>query len=59
MKQATRCVLGVVILLLWCAGSPSAEELFSPTQDPIAGSRVFRVKEMANLVAYLEALRRS
>jgi mono/diheme cytochrome c family protein len=44
MKQATRCVVGVVVLLLWCAGSPSAQELFSPTQDPIAGSRIFRIK---------------
>ncbi len=44
MKQASRCVVAGVALLLWCAGSPSAQELFSPTQNPIAGSRVFRTK---------------
>ncbi len=44
MNQATRCVVAMVAFLLCFAGSVSAQELFSPTQSPIAGSRVFRIK---------------
>lgn len=50
MNRATTCgaVLAVLLLtlsLLWLpAGSPSAQVLISPTQDPLAGSRVFGAK---------------
>ncbi len=47
MNQATRWIIAAVALLMWPVGAPSAQELFSPTQNPVAGSRVFRVKGCA------------
>jgi len=44
MKQGTRWTFAVVVLLLWRVGPLSAQELFTPAQDPIAGSRVFGFK---------------
>ena len=37
-------VVVLPILLLWPLASASAQPLFSPTQDPLAGSRVFGAK---------------
>src|SRR5437773_9888231 len=34
----------IVLSLLACAGAAVAQPLFSPTQDPLAGSRVFGAK---------------
>src|SRR5216117_1386396 len=34
----------IVLSLLACAGAAVAQPLFSPTQDPLAGSRVFASK---------------
>lgn len=40
---ARSTVIGVA-LALWLAGATAAQPLFSPTQDPVAGSRVFGAK---------------
>ncbi len=37
-------VIAVSFLLLWSSQAASAQSLFSPTQDPLAGSRVFGTK---------------
>jgi cytochrome c2 len=37
-------VIAVSCLLLWSSQAASAQSLFSPTQDPLAGSRVFGTK---------------
>lgn len=45
MNRARHWVLVVVpFLFLWSLPSASAQPLFSPTQDPLAGSRVFGAK---------------
>ncbi len=44
MKQGVRWTFAVVVLVLWRAGPLSAQELFTPAQDPVAGSRVFGFK---------------
>ncbi len=45
MKLAVRwTVVAVAALLLWPLGPASAQPLFSPTQDPVAGSRIFGAK---------------
>lgn len=44
MKQGTRWIFAVIAVLVWAVGPLSAQELFTPTQDPVAGSRVFGVK---------------
>lgn len=44
MKQGTRWTFAVVVLLLWQVGPLVAQELFTPAQDPVAGSRVFGAK---------------
>ena len=40
----TRCVIAAVAILLWAQGAAFAQPLFSPTQDPVAGARVFGAK---------------
>ena len=44
MRSTTRCGLAVFALLLGVAASAAAQPLFSPAQDPMAGSRVFGTK---------------
>lgn len=44
MRSTTRCGLAVLALLLGVAASAAAQPLFSPAQDPLAGSRVFGAK---------------
>ena len=45
MNLAVRwAVAAVACLLLWSPGAARAQPLFSPSQDPVAGSRVFGAK---------------
>ena len=44
MKHVITPAVTCVVLLLWSVGSLSAQELFGPGQDPVAGSRVFGAK---------------
>ncbi|MFQ5847510.1 MAG: c-type cytochrome [Candidatus Methylomirabilales bacterium] len=43
-SRAAGWVTALVVLLLWPVAFPAAQELFTPTQNPVVGSRVFRVK---------------
>jgi cytochrome c2 len=37
-------VLVVAVTLSWMLGTTSADELFTPTEDPVAGARLFQTK---------------
>jgi mono/diheme cytochrome c family protein len=48
MKRARNWTVALLFpLLLWPLGPASAQSLFGPTQDPLAGARVFGVKGCA------------
>jgi mono/diheme cytochrome c family protein len=47
VRSTTRCGLAVLALLLGVVASATAQPLFSPAQDPLAGSRVFEAKGCA------------
>jgi mono/diheme cytochrome c family protein len=40
----SRLLVGVVATFFWAFGAASAQELFTPTQDPVVGARLFEVK---------------
>ncbi len=44
MNHPARWVIATVALCVWPVGFLPAQELFSPTQNPISGARVFRTK---------------
>lgn len=47
MNHPARWVIAAVGLCVWIPGSVSAQDLFSPTQNPVSGARVFRSKGCA------------
>jgi mono/diheme cytochrome c family protein len=45
MRVATAItVLVVAVTLSWTSGVASADELFTPTEDPVSGARLFQAK---------------
>ena len=47
MSNLGRCCLVMLALVLWPLGSAWAQPVFGPSQDPLAGSRVFGAKGCA------------
>jgi cytochrome c551/c552 len=45
--QARRSILFLIVILFWYCGVALAQPLFSPTQDPLIGSRIFGEKGCA------------
>jgi cytochrome c2 len=48
MERNVKYILGTVAVFLMAFGAAMAQPLFSSTQDPIAGSRVFGTKGCAH-----------
>jgi cytochrome c551/c552 len=44
LTQTRRIIILLVAILLWYCGAGFAQPLFSPTQDPLVGSRIFGEK---------------